>query len=165
MTYKSIFTVIISTLCAINTFSWGMDKSRQETFEERLKTYCFIQAIETGNLAKVKQSIEEDKIDINADVTSIHGSYLMLAVNKRHQDIVECLIQAGANINAINKWGETPLIVASRSDKYADIAHVLISANANVNIIDGFGNTALTYATNRGNAKLAHALYFNIHLS
>jgi len=64
-------------------------------------------------------------------------------------DIVKLLIKAGADINAKNEYGDTPLIVASRYNQM-DIVKLLIKAGADINIKNKGGNTALMIAFRYG---------------
>jgi ankyrin repeat protein len=63
------------------------------------------------------------------------------------QAIVACLLRHGAQINARDKNGETPLIAAT-SGRFAtaDLVHLLLEHGADVNVQDRFGATALYHA-------------------
>lgn len=56
-------------------------------------------------------------------------------------DIAELLIAKGADVNAKDEYGETPLYIAAHSDK--DIAELLIAKGADVNARTKRGDTPL----------------------
>lgn len=73
------------------------------------------------------------------------------AVAKGDADMVRALIEAGANVNAKDDYGYTPLHrAAGRSRVY--IAGMLIEAGADVNASDIFGMTPLHEAAINGDA-------------
>src|SRR4029079_8670696 len=63
-----------------------------------------------------------------ADVTA-----LMEAVKWSHRNLVELLIQKGADLNAVNVYGETALIVAIRNGANPDLVTLLLEKGANPN--------------------------------
>jgi hypothetical protein len=58
-------------------------------------------------------------------------------------DLLKFLINAGANVNAKNRHGETPLIVTIRNQDCLEYAKILLAAGARVNEIDKKGSSAL----------------------
>ena len=56
------------------------------------------------------------------------------------------LIENGANINAKDKYGYTPLMWVSK-EGYLNIAKYLIETGADVNVENKWGNIALTIAS------------------
>jgi hypothetical protein len=98
-------------------------------------TFFVVRALETG-----------------ADPNVIIGKHIERALHraarKGNVKIVEYLVQAGADINALNGRHQTPLIVATdtkRTDKaYIDVVRFLARhRDANIEIADVGGNTAL----------------------
>ena len=76
--------------------------------------------------------------------------------------IVEFLLQLGADPNARDQWGHTPLYFvgnASHRSNGADVVHVLAQNGANVNAQERLKHcTALHMAARRGNIPVAEAL-------
>jgi ankyrin repeat protein len=74
-------------------------------------------------------------------------SVLTWAAWHRHHDVVRRLLKAGADLEAPDRFGNTPLITATA---YADLAMVrlLLQAGANVNARNDAGYTALMEAAN-----------------
>ena len=66
------------------------------------------------------------------------------AVNE-HAAIVDLLIEHGANVNAANPIGDTPLMIASRGGSPATM-RMLLNAGASVDVTDKYGHNVLDYA-------------------
>lgn len=60
-------------------------------------------------------------------------------------EALEFLINAGANVNAVNKQGETPLITATTHNKRDVIRYLANHPETNLDCKDNKGNTALHY--------------------
>lgn len=67
----------------------------------------------------------------------------------------------GADINAKNKDGDTPLIQATSIGGYKEIVELLISKGANVNAKDNIGNTSLKWASYFNREEIAELLVKN----
>jgi murein DD-endopeptidase MepM/ murein hydrolase activator NlpD len=59
---------------------------------------------------------------------------------------VQAALTAGANVNAQDEYGQTPLMYAASSSTTPDILDALVKAGANINAQTGAGWTALMYA-------------------
>jgi Ankyrin repeats (3 copies) len=84
--------------------------------------------------------------DVNG-ADSVGNSTLNLEIHRRHTDVVEELLAAGANVNAPNNAGVTPLMTAVGF--YTDNVQILqrlLDAGADINDQDKGGKTALMYA-------------------
>ena len=73
---------------------------------------------------------------------------LFLAAARRHLDVLRCLIENGADINASTTDNCTPLMIAIENGKI-NVATFLIERGANVDLKDDRGDTALHYAVSR----------------
>ena len=60
-------------------------------------------------------------------------------------EILSCLIETGADVNARTNDGVTPLMIAAEKGHTYAVAS-LVKCGANVDLQDKYGNTALHYA-------------------
>ncbi|KAF7402234.1 hypothetical protein HZH66_004501 [Vespula vulgaris] len=93
-----------------------------------------------------------------------HGSTaLHIASFYGKVNIVDYLLNSGADTNVINNDSFTPLHCALMKG-YQNIVLLLLHANANPIIVDNYGNTALHIASDRGHEGCVKALlYFAEH--
>lgn len=98
-------------------------------------------AVNSKNLNVVQLLLEEDIINVNAKDFEF-STPLHLATYLDDADILKCLLQAGANVNAVGGLQETPLWGAIRNEKL-DNVKLLVEAGANVNAKDTFGYSSL----------------------
>lgn len=82
---------------------------------------------------------------------------LMDAVSRGDFDQAQKLIDKGADANARDWLGRTPLIAAARSGD-ADVVRLLLRQGADVNAANGEGRTALHYAKEKGHEPIVHLL-------
>ena len=68
------------------------------------------------------------------------------------------LLDRGADIEARNNWGRTPLLIVARETGNAQMASLLIEAGAEVNVRDRGGESPLDLAAWRGFAELVDLL-------
>jgi ankyrin repeat protein len=105
-----------------------------------------IKAAKSGDLGKLKALLGTDASLVHAR-DSDGSTPLHCAVWKGHQEIVEFLLGAGADVNAQNSnahWGTTPLHAAAHANQAA-IAKLLIENGADVNARDLEGRTPLDH--------------------
>lgn len=94
-------------------------------------------------------TIAQTAIDKNKALFELVGTSSTNAVSK--------LIDSGANVNAVNSRGQTPLIVAANNND-ANMVHLLLAKGANPDLRDKNGDTAIKIATKNGNAELAQII-------
>jgi ankyrin repeat protein len=71
---------------------------------------------------------------------------------------VTALIRAGANVNAVNRYGVAPLLVASEVGNGVAVIDALLKAGADANAASGDHETALMLAARAGNAAVMKLL-------
>lgn len=74
----------------------------------------FITAAAQGNLSEVKRFLETCNVNIDEGDYDLRTA-LHLAAGDGHAEVVEALIEAGANVNIEDRWGGRPLDDAERS--------------------------------------------------
>uniref|UniRef100_A0A8C7Y3D8 BCL3 transcription coactivator n=1 Tax=Oryzias sinensis TaxID=183150 RepID=A0A8C7Y3D8_9TELE len=83
---------------------------------------------------------------------------LHMAVQQGHQDLAKMLLDAGADINAMDiKSGQSPLVHAVESNN-AGMVHFLVENRCDVNRQSYSGNTALHVACGRGQVDIVRVL-------
>ena len=119
-----------------------------------------IHAVRYNDIESVRTLIQSG---VNVDGWSPPNAYrrpLHLAITMGRLDMVELLIANGANVNAIDNHGETPLHMAAY---YAtafnrDIVEFLLENDANVNAVNNNGETPLHNAAYRGHYDIGALL-------
>lgn len=82
---------------------------------------------------------------------------LLNAVEDARLDIVEELLNRGANLESQDARGYTPLILAAYRGRNP-IIHLLVKSGANVNARDRHGNSVLLFASQHGDAQIVKSL-------
>jgi ankyrin repeat protein len=133
--------------------------SRHKEIAELLATGIEINIFEAtalGRIDRVRELLKQDPALVKTfspeGFTALHG-------NLNHTDIVELLLNNGADINAVskNKFIATPLQSALAMG-WTDAARLLIARNANVNCRGDEGFTPLHEAAGNGQVELAKLL-------
>ena len=81
----------------------------------------------------------------------------MLAAIEGHEHVSRLLVTAGANLNARDARGDTPLLWASRNAHWRTVA-VLIEGGAEIDVADEGGRTPLQHAACDGHVDTVKAL-------
>ena len=103
------------------------------------------------------QRLVEDGADVNADMGE--GTPLSWAIGNSHIDMIEFLLQHGADINRHNRTSHraTPMHVAV-SACGPEVLRVLFGHNPDVSARDAHGNTPLEFAVEQGYDRTAKLL-------
>ena len=84
--------------------------------------------------------------------TPLHG-----AVSQKHPDVSKLLIDAGADIEAVNYIGRTPLHCACEVGAL-EIVEMLVKAGADESVVDNKSHTSLNIAAYRGHTETVRYL-------
>ena len=119
-------------------------------------TLDVIDAIEKGDLSYIKNAIANGLSINSVRQKPCNNTLLMEAIMSDNIEIVQWLINNGADINACNDYGNTPLLFAiavpdlKQVRNTRAIAMKLIRYNANVNVCSKRGKTPLILAAYLG---------------
>ncbi|MFC1763186.1 ankyrin repeat domain-containing protein [Planctomycetota bacterium] len=101
-----------------------------------------------GDLAKVKNLLEAGEYPNVADSNNV--TPLMLACEANHPQVVQFLLDNGANVDYQDTQGNCPLHYAARSSS-ADCTKILLSLSADPSIVNYAEQTPLMIAKAKGN--------------
>jgi ankyrin repeat protein len=123
----------------------GADPNRRMNIIGMFPTSPLFGAVTFGDAAVI-QALLEGGADVHEkdqdSMTMLHW-----AVVAHHADAAKVLIAAGADVNAVDRFGSTPLLYAATIDfGDAETATALLQAGANPNAKDKEGKTALAQA-------------------
>lgn len=104
-----------------------------------------------GKVDMVKRSLL-GPVDLNDTTPKRKDTALILAARKGFYPIVKMLIEAGANIDHQNVWGETALMCASYMD-HTEIVKLLLLMGASKHLIDTDGFYAYDLARMNSECK------------
>jgi uncharacterized protein len=130
-------------------------KEIAELLANGIETNIF-EATALGRIDRVRELLKQDPALVKAfspeGFTALHG-------NLNHTDVVELLLDNGADINAVSKnnFMATPLQSALAMG-WTDAAKLLIARNANVNCRGAAGGSPLHEAAGNGQLELAKLL-------
>ena len=111
-------------------------------------TKLILKAAKSGDVKALKTLLATDSTLIDAR-DSDGSTPLHCATWKGHHNVVAALLEAGADVNAVNQnshWGTTPLHAAAHANQ-ATIAQLLIDHGANTKALDLDGKTPMFHTT------------------
>ena len=120
---------------------------------------CLNVASGNGHTETVRYLVGLTEVDVNAandhSCTSLHAA--VMRNNERHPEIGQVLIDAGADIEAKNGQGRSPLLMACQVGKL-DVVKMLVKAGADVCATDNQGATCLILAAYFGHTETVRYL-------
>lgn len=112
-------------------------------FGKSKKAIPLANAILTGEIKEVRRSLEAGT-DPNQLIPGEGGYPLHFAVNSSIE-IIQMLIEYGADVNVKDVKGRTPLHIVAASKPSIEKMELLIDNGAGVNAVDNEGKTPLAY--------------------
>jgi len=118
----------------------------------------FLQAVNDGNIEVVDLFV---RANFNIHSEDDQGTpAVLIALKKGYTVVGRVLINAGADVNARDHMGMTPLLLAcgKSTHGYYEIAEMLINKGANINVRDRLGFTPLLLSLTGGVSGIAELL-------
>lgn len=94
-----------------------------------------------------------ERADIQINMPALH-----FAAHEGNLEAIQILIDFGADVNAKNCEGETPLSSAVYREREACVRYLVKDCGADINIINEFDSTALGKSINNGNVAISKLL-------
>jgi ankyrin repeat protein len=144
-----------TALAVAAAFGLGLAMPAQAQFSEG---YKFLEAVRKKDGQKVEDALAEPGTTIinTRDVTS-GESALHIVTNRRDLTWLQYLVTKGANVNARDSQGRTPLQLAVNLG-WRDGITVLLGARANTEVANDAGETPLITAVHRRDVDLTKLL-------
>jgi ankyrin repeat protein len=113
-------------------------------------------ALRRGDVDAVAAALDRG-IDLRGRYSENEETLLHLATWRGQRDVAALLLERGAEIEARDKFGRTPLFMAAQFGQ-RNVAQLLIERGADVNAADRSGRTPLQAAVNAGHGDVADLL-------
>jgi len=128
-----------------------------DKLDERNSNIPLIQAIsgENVDMNKVNQLLKDPKINVNQ--VDYAGNTPLHFAGYEDAKLVQLLLAAGADVNAKDQYGSTPLLIAIKEHNH-EVVKLLLDAGADVNISEQWGDTPLLIALKENNNEVAKLL-------
>ncbi|XP_046909503.2 myotrophin [Dermatophagoides farinae] len=117
-----------------------------------IDTSKLVWSIKNGDLDSVKEIIEHEKLDVNSMIDGRRPIHY--AADYGQKEIIEYLIQLGANVNSLDKHGISALLAAIW-EGHIECCRLLISNGAK---IDGRTPDGMSYIDAAENAEIKSLL-------
>ena len=129
----------------------------QDAVDRALMRRSFDQASTDQLVRLLRNTGKTPGLDLNRRHPATGATLLHLPVMTNHQELVQVLLEAGADANQANQFGITPLWHAAQFG-HLPIVAALLAAGANVNQANNWGFTPLTSAAQWGHLSTVQAL-------
>ncbi|OQR83073.1 ankyrin repeat protein [Achlya hypogyna] len=115
-----------------------------------------MEAVQHGDISALRTLLHNTKVDLEV-IDPFGCTSLIVATATKHLNIVNCLLDFGANTEAMNPQGLTSLWIAVQMDQI-HIAKCLLDHKANIEAADEHSRTPLLFAAQQGNTKMVKFL-------
>ena len=124
-----------------------------------LLALALLAVLASGFLANDNQSISSRLASTPQAAAALpsSGPALHEAIAEGNREIVKILVEAGANVDAKNRFGDPALHRAILKGD-SEMVRILVEAGANVNITNAYGDSALNRAIPEGNKEIVQIL-------
>ena len=116
-----------------------------------------IYATAYGHTETVRYLVGLPAVDMSHMAHTDFGYTAVFVAAEKHADVLEVLIDAGADIEATNNIGMSPLLVASEHGNLRSV-ELLLKAGAGVCVADNKGDTCFTIAALGGHTETVRTL-------
>ncbi|MHB0968196.1 MAG: ankyrin repeat domain-containing protein [Thermoanaerobaculia bacterium] len=106
--------------------------------------------------ALMKYRPDANVVEPEAQSTPLH--LVIRAAQPGYAEAVRALISGGANVNAKDNKGMTPLLLASSRCEHSAVVAILVQSQADVNARDAYGSTPLAMASALGCTQSAEII-------
>jgi len=118
--------------------------------------YRLREAVLLNDLELARTRLDEGEC-VDTGEGTYEGSLLQIAAGIGYLEIVDLLLDRGANIEAMDDLGQRPLLWAARAGQ-VEVVQRLLDRGAELNAEDWFGCNALWHATDKGHQDLVELL-------
>ena len=135
-------------------------RSKKQRGGTAYENIALFEAINTGNIEEVKELLDKKKSWYRANVnarTYYNDTPLINASSMGHIEIVEVLLNNGADVNAKNGCGNTALIIASENG-HKEVVEMLLKKGAGLDANNWSYETALMTANENGHKEVVEML-------
>lgn len=110
----------------------------------------FLSAIKNGDLNSIQEEID---YGANVNLKIRETPLLHIVIKSGQKDVLELLIKNNADINAIDEWKRTPILIAYLNNKTEIFDMLLSMKNIDINVENCYGETLLDYAMSRNDEE------------
>lgn len=121
------------------------DMLAKDSNEPASRNKLLKQAIVESSSSELIQHVLDYGYDLNYKDED-ENSLLHFAAMSDHPETVRFFISKGLDIEAVNKYGETPIFVAAKETDNPEVIEAFIKAGANINVTCNDGTTLLIIA-------------------
>ena len=156
---RKITGITIVILMLLSSANFAQDCKKKEVSEKQPVTSVLKKYTDKGDFEKIKEFVEKDENVLNMRLAK-DETMLTIASYNGYYDIVDYLIQKGANVHLRNGNNNNALINASMSG-HADEAKLLLDSGAKINARGNSGKTALHFAAQNRHPEVVKLLVDN----